>query len=117
MSEAPLPDVSTPAGANAQLAALSSAKEWGAQLLSGDAAALAEFDKLSKTASGYNKPVISDEVARKAIDAFTKSAAAGEHPLSQLRVVREAAGNERPPTADEPIDFRSGSAIARWHRI
>jgi hypothetical protein len=105
MSEASAPDVSTRAGANAQLAALSSDKDWGAKLLSGDAAALAEFDTLSKTASGYNKPAISDEVARKAIDAFTKSVGAGEGPLSQLRVVREAAGNDRPPTADELIAF------------
>lgn len=105
MSEAPAPDVSTQEGANVRLAALSSDKLWGAKLLSGDAAALAEFDTLSKTASGYNKPAISDEVARKAIDAFTKSVGAGEGPLSQLRVVREAAGNDRPPTADELVAF------------
>lgn len=105
MFEAPAPDVSTQEGANVRLAALSSDKEWGAKLLANDATALAEFDKLSKTASGYNKSAISEEVVRTAVDAFTKSAAAGEHPLSQLKAVREAAGNERPPTADEMVAF------------
>jgi hypothetical protein len=105
MFEAPAPDVSTQEGANVRLATLSSDKDWGSRLMSGDPTALAEFDKLSKTASGYDKPAISDEVAKKAIDAFTKSAAAGEGPLTQIRVVREAAGNDRPPTAEELIAF------------
>src|SRR5438270_8620724 len=105
MSEAPAPDVSTQEGANVRLTALSSDKEWGAKLLANDPTALAEFDKLSETASGYNKSAISEEAVRTAVDAFTKSAAAGEHPLTQLRLVREAAGNDRPPTADEMVAF------------
>jgi hypothetical protein len=105
MSETPAPDISTPEGANVRLATLSADPSWGKALLNGDANALAEFDKLSKTASGYGTPAISDAIAKKAIDAFTKSAAAGESPYGQIRAVREAAGNDRPPTADEMVAF------------
>src|SRR5436853_441019 len=104
MSEAPAPDISTPAGANAQLATLSSDKEWGAKLLAGDATARAEFDKLSQTASGYNTKAPEGEAAKTALDAFAKSAALGEHPALQLKAMREASGGN-PPTADELVAF------------
>jgi hypothetical protein len=104
MSEAPALDVSTPAGASAQLANLSSDKEWGAKLLAGDATALADFGKLSKTASGFYVPSASDAVAKNALDAFAKSAAAGEHPVLQLKAMREATDG-KPPTPDELIAF------------
>src|SRR5437660_784189 len=104
LPEAPALDVSTPAGASAQLANLSSDKDWGAKLLAGDATALADFDKLSKTASGFYVSPATDGAAKNALDAFARSAAADEHPALQVRAMREAADG-KPPTTDELVAF------------
>jgi hypothetical protein len=105
MTEVSAIDTSTPAGASAQLANLSSDKEWGAKLLAGDATALADFDKLSRTASGFYVPPANDAVAAKTLDAFAKSAVAGEPPVLQLKAMREAASDGKPPTPDELVAF------------
>jgi hypothetical protein len=105
MSEAaPALDTSTPAGASAHLAALASDKQWGARLLQKEATALAEFEKLSATAAGFYAPSASDVVAKNALDAFAKSAAAGEHPALQLKAIREASDG-KPPSPDELVAF------------
>jgi hypothetical protein len=105
MTEVSAIDTSTPAGASAQLAKLSSEREWSDRLLQKEATALAEFDKLSRTASGFYVPSASDAVAAKTLDAFAKSAASGEPPVLQLRAMREAASDGKPPTTDELIAF------------
>src|SRR5437764_6735567 len=103
MSEAPVhADASTPAGAQARLATLTGDPAWGARLTSGDPAARLEFDLLSKASIGFNALPQTGDAVKTALDAFTKSAAAGEHPALQLKAMREASGGT-PPTAEEMI--------------
>jgi hypothetical protein len=95
-------DASTPAGAQARLASLTGDPAWGARLTSGDQAARLEFDLLTKASIGFGSPSQTTDVTKTALDAFTKAAAAGEHPVLQMKAMREASGGT-PPTAEEMI--------------